>query len=66
MASIGGGIDGIRAALARIDAQVEEARAAADLAEEGDATALQALDGVVDELAREVAELKAQTTTGRF
>ncbi len=66
MASIGGGIDGIRAALARIDAQVEEARAAADLAEEGDATALQALDGVVDELAREVADLKAQTTTGRF
>jgi hypothetical protein len=66
MASIGGGIEGIRAALARIDAQVEEARAAADLAEEGDATALQALDGVVDELAREVAELMAQTTTGRF
>ncbi len=38
----------------------------ARLAEEGDASALQALDGVVDELAREVAELKAQTTTGRF
>ncbi len=66
MSSIGGGIEGIRAALARIDAQVEEARAAADLAEEGDATALGALDGVVDELAREVADLKAQTTTGRF
>ncbi len=64
--SIGGGLEAIRAALARIDAQVEEARAAADLAEEGDATALQALDGVVDELAREVADLKAQTTTGRF
>jgi DNA-binding transcriptional MerR regulator len=64
--SIGGGLDGIRDALGRIGVQLEEARAAADLAGEGDATALQALDGIVDELAREVAELKAQTTTGRF
>ena len=64
--SIGAGLDGIRAALDRIGAQLEEARAAADVAEAGDATALQALDGVVDELAREVAELKGVTSTGRF
>jgi hypothetical protein len=50
--------------LDRIDAHVDEARAAVALIEEGDPSALQELDGTVDRLAAAVAELKSQTAAG--
>ena len=50
--------------LDRIAAHVDEARAAVALIEEGDATAMQELDGTVDRLAATVAELKSQTAGG--
>jgi hypothetical protein len=50
--------------LDRITAHVEEARAAVALLTEGDATAMQELDGTVDRLAAAVAELKGQTSAG--
>jgi hypothetical protein len=53
----------IEAVLERIEEGVREARAATELLREGDASAMAELDGVVDELAREVAELKSQTAT---
>jgi hypothetical protein len=56
----------IRAALTRIEEHVREAHAAAEVAEEGDPTALQELDGAVDAMAEELAALKAQTASGRF
>ena len=50
--------------LDRIAAHVEEARAAVALISEGDASAMQELDGTVDRLAAAVAELKSQTAGG--
>ncbi len=52
----------IEAALGRIGAGLQEARAAAELLREGDVTAMAELDAVVDAMAREVAELKTQTS----
>jgi hypothetical protein len=50
--------------LDRIDAHVDEARAAVALIQEGDASAMQELDGTADRLAAVVAELKSQTASG--
>jgi hypothetical protein len=50
--------------LDRIAAQLDEARAAVALIEEGDASAMQELDGTVDRLAAAVAELKSSTAAG--
>ena len=52
----------IEATLARLGEGLAEARAAVALLEEGDPTALQELDGVVDAMATELAALKTQTT----
>jgi hypothetical protein len=52
----------IEAALGRIGDGLLEARAAAELLREGDVTAMAELDAVVDAIAREVAELKTQTS----
>ena len=52
--------------LDRIDAHVDEARAAIALIQEGDPSALQELDATVDRLAAVVAELKGQTGGGAF
>lgn len=58
--------DGIRAGLDRLAAGIEEAHAAADLAREGDPTALRELDAVIDAMAHEIAELKGQISSGRL
>jgi uncharacterized protein YceH (UPF0502 family) len=54
-------VTSIEGALARIEEGVAEARAAAAVLRDGDASAMQELDAVVDALAREVAELKSRT-----
>jgi hypothetical protein len=54
----------ITARLDRIDAHLDEARAAVALIGEGDPSAMQELDGTVDRLAAAVAELKSQTAAG--
>ena len=48
--------------LDQIAARVEEARAAADVIEEGDPTAMADLDAEVDAMAKDVAALKAMTS----
>lgn len=56
-------IDAIEAGLGRIEEGLREARAAVAILRDGDTTAMQELDGVVDALAAEVAELKGQTAS---
>ena len=55
-------VSAIEAALARVEDGVREARAAVSVLRDGDTTAMQDLDAVVDALAREIAELKGQTS----
>ena len=52
----------IEATLARLGEGLAEARAAVALLQDGDPTALQELDGVVEAMASELAALKTQTT----
>ena len=59
-------IDNLRDTLDRVVQRVDEARAATELIGEGDATALRELDAVVDDIAGDVAELKAQTGATRL
>jgi hypothetical protein len=54
----------IESALGRIGDGLQEARAATALLREGDVTAMAELDAVVDEIAREIAELKTRTSSG--
>jgi hypothetical protein len=54
----------IEAALGRIEEGLQEARSAAELLRDGDLTAMGELDGVVDALALEIAELKTHTNGG--
>jgi hypothetical protein len=56
--------DDLATQLDRIAAQLDEARAAVALIEEGDPSAMSELDGTVDRLAAAVAELKGQTASG--
>ena len=53
----------VETVLVRIEEAVREARAATEVLREGDASAMADLDGVVDELARDVAELKQLTAS---
>jgi len=52
----------IEATLGRLQEGLGEARAAVAQLQEGDATALQELDGVVEAMASELAALKTQTS----
>ncbi len=52
----------IEATLARLQEGLGEARAAVALLEEGDASAMQELDRVVEAMASELAGLKTQTS----
>ncbi|HUR85723.1 MAG TPA: hypothetical protein VMY78_10295 [Solirubrobacteraceae bacterium] len=54
----------IEAALDRLGEGLQEARAATELLREGDVTAVAELDGVIDAMAREIAELKGRTSGG--
>lgn len=54
----------IEEALGRIEDGLTEARMAAELLREGDVTAIGELDSVVDQMAREIAELKGRTSGG--
>jgi len=56
----------LRGVLDRLAEGIEEARAAAALVDEGDATALGELGRVADAMAGEVAALKAMTAAGRL
>lgn len=56
----------MEAVLARVEEGVREARAAIAVMREGDAGAMQELDAVTDALAREIADLKSQTSSGRL
>ncbi len=56
-------VTNIETVIERIEEGVREARAATEVLREGDASAMAELNGVVDELARDVAELKSQTAT---
>lgn len=59
-------VEAIRARLDRVEEGLREARAATEVLLDGDATALAELDGVVDAMAVEIAELKSQTAGTRF
>ncbi len=59
-------VEQIEAVLARVEEGLQEARAAVAVLREGDAAAMQDLDAVTDALALEIAELKSQTSSGRF
>ena len=48
----------IEEALARLEEGLSEARMATELMRDGDVTAVSELDGVIDAMAREIAELK--------
>ncbi len=52
----------IEATLARLQEGLGEARAAVAVLKEGDASAMQELDAVVEAMASELAALKTQTT----
>lgn len=52
----------IEATLARLEEGLGEARAAVAVLKEGDASAMQELDGVVEAMAGELAQLKTQTS----
>jgi hypothetical protein len=54
-------VSSIEAALGRIDEGLQEARAAAQLLRDGDYSAVGDLNEVVDQLALQIAELKAKT-----
>jgi hypothetical protein len=56
----------IEATLDRIGEGLQEARSASALLRDGDVTAMAELDAVVDAMAREVAELKTQSSSGSF
>ncbi|MBA2638203.1 MAG: hypothetical protein H0U79_08315 [Solirubrobacterales bacterium] len=58
--------DELRAILDRLFEDLEEARAAVALIDDGDATALTELDRLADALATQVATLKSLTATGRL
>jgi len=58
--------DELRAVLDRLFEDLEEARAAVALIDDGDATALTELDRLADALATQVATLKGLTSTGRL
>ena len=54
----------IEDALARLEDGLAEARMATELMRDGDVTAVSELDGVIDAMAREIAELKSRTSGG--
>ncbi len=54
----------IEDALARLEDGLSEARMATELMRDGDVTAVSELDGVIDAMAREIAELKSRTSGG--
>jgi len=56
-------IDEVRARLDSLDARVREARAAADVMAEGDASAAAELESELDGMAEDVAALKAGIST---
>jgi hypothetical protein len=56
-------VSAIEATLGRVEEGLREARAAVAILREGDTTAMENLDAVVDALAGEVAELKGQTSS---
>jgi hypothetical protein len=56
-------VSAIEATLACVEEGVREARAAVEVLREGDTSAMQDLDAVVDALAAEIAELKSQTSS---
>ena len=58
-------IEDVLSRLAAIEARVQECRAAAQVALEGDPSALEQLDGEVDAMAADVAALKAATSSSR-
>jgi hypothetical protein len=57
-------VSGIEAVLGRLDEGLAEARSATAVLREGDVTAMGELDAVVEAMAREIAELKTQTSGG--
>ena len=59
-------IEDVLARLAAIEARVAECRAAAQVALEGDPSALVQLDAEVDAMAEDVAALKATTSSSRL
>ena len=54
----------IEDALTRLEEGLSEARMAIELMRDGDVTAVSELDGVIDAMAREIAELKSRTSGG--
>ena len=59
-------VEEIRGLLGQLEEHLREARAAADVLADGDPTALADLDGTVDEMARQIAALKAKTAAAGF
>ena len=57
-------VSSIEEALDRLEEGLSEARMAAQLMREGDVSAVGELDGVIDAMAREIAELKGRTSGG--
>ena len=57
-------VSSIEEALDRLEEGLSEARMAAQLLREGDVSAVAELDGVIDAMAREIAELKGRTSGG--
>jgi hypothetical protein len=57
-------VSSIEEALDRLEEGLSEARMAAQLIREGDVSAVGELDGVIDAMAREIAELKGRTSGG--
>ena len=57
-------VSSIEEALDRLAEGLSEARMAAQLLREGDVGAYGELDGVIDAMAREIAELKGRTSGG--
>ena len=57
-------VSSIEETLDRLEEGLSEARMAAQLLREGDLTAVSELDGVIDAMAREIAELKSRTSGG--
>ena len=56
----------IESALDRLEEGLQEARAATQLLKDGDTTAMADLDGVIDAMALEIAEIKATSGTSSF
>ena len=57
-------VSAIEEALNRLEDSLSEARMAAQLLREGDVSAVGDLNGIIDALALEVAELKSRTSGG--